>query len=312
MRPSHGTLNTNATFGNLTYTYDLAGHVSARGGSLFQSVLPGAVTNATYNLANRLTARTAAGVTASPTWDANGNLSNDGVRSYSWDARDRLSAISGVASFAYDGFGRRQTATRGGTATSFLYDGWDVAQEQQGGSPSADLVLGPGVDERFSRSGATYLTDALGSTAALTSSGVVQTSYGYDPYGAAQVTGTASDNSFQFTGRENDGNGLLNYRSRYYNPAWGRFVSEDRIGLAGGINVYAYANGNPISFRDPSGKFGLIGAGIGGAIGGIGDIPGVNIYNIPSMTSGEIGSVLNGPGTTIGAFCYSGACLLGP
>jgi hypothetical protein len=43
-----------------------------------------------------------------------------------------------------------------------------------------------------------------------------------------------------------------------------------------------------------------------------GRIPGVNIYNIPSMTSGEIGSVLNGPGTTIGAFCYSGACLLGP
>ena len=43
-----------------------------------------------------------------------------------------------------------------------------------------------------------------------------------------------------------------------------------------------------------------------------GKIPGVNIYNVPSMTPGQIGSVLNGPGTTIGGFCNSGACLLGP
>jgi hypothetical protein len=61
-------------------------------------------------------------------------------------ARNRLTAITGVASFTYDAFGRRQTATRGGTATSFLYDGWDVAQEQQAGTPSADLTLGLGVD----------------------------------------------------------------------------------------------------------------------------------------------------------------------
>jgi RHS repeat-associated protein len=109
-----------------------------------------------------------------------------------------------------------------------------VVQEQQGSSPSADLLIGLDVDERFSHSGAAFLTDALGSTAALANSGAVQTSYGYDPYGAAQVTGTASDNTFQFAGRENDGTGLLNYRNRYYNPAWGRFVSEDPIGLAGG------------------------------------------------------------------------------
>ncbi len=173
-------------------------------------------------------------MTASPIWDANGNLTNDGVRSYSWDSRDRLTGITGVASFAYDAFGRRQTATRGGTATSFLYDGWDVAQEQQAGSPSADLVLGLGVDERMSRNGATFLTDALGSTMALASAGAVQTSYGYDPYGVAQITGTASDNPFQYTGRENDGTGLLHYRNRYYNPGWGRFVSEDPIGLRGG------------------------------------------------------------------------------
>jgi hypothetical protein len=49
-----------------------------------------------------------------------------------------------------------------------------------------------------------------------------------------------------------------------YNPTWGRFVSEDRIGLAGGINVYVYSNNNPVQIRDPSGNNAIaIGAGIG-------------------------------------------------
>jgi hypothetical protein len=79
----------------LTYGYDLAGRVDARGGSLFQSVLPGAVSTASYNLGNRLTSRSAAGVTASPVWDANGNLTSDGVRTYTWDARNRLTTRVG-------------------------------------------------------------------------------------------------------------------------------------------------------------------------------------------------------------------------
>jgi hypothetical protein len=46
---------------NLTYTYDLAGHINKRGGLLFQSILPTAVSNAIYDAAKRLTSRTAAG-----------------------------------------------------------------------------------------------------------------------------------------------------------------------------------------------------------------------------------------------------------
>jgi len=54
---------------------------------LFESVPPAAVTSATYDLANRLTARAASGVTALPTWDANGNLTNDGVRAAKEEGR---------------------------------------------------------------------------------------------------------------------------------------------------------------------------------------------------------------------------------
>lgn len=243
------------TLGTLTYGYDLAGRIASRGGTLFQALLPAAVTSASYDAANRLTTRTASGVTAQPSFDANGNLTSDGVRSYVWDARNRLSAITGVASFAYDGLNRRSTATRGGTATSFLYDGWDLVQERQGNTVSADLLTGLEMDERFSRNGLTVLSDQLSSTVALADAGTVQTRYGYDPYGAsAQVTGTASDNPFQYTGREADGTGLLHYRNRYYHPAWGRFVSEDPLGLGGGdVNLYRYASNNPVQFNDPTG-----------------------------------------------------------
>jgi RHS repeat-associated protein len=95
---------------------------------------------------------------------------------------------------------------------------------------------------------------------ALASGASIQTQYGYDPYGVAQTTGVASTNPYQFTGRENDQTaaGLMYYRARYYNPAWGRFVSEDPIGIAGGTNLYGYANQNPVNFGDPSGQFAFV------------------------------------------------------
>jgi RHS repeat-associated protein len=80
----------------------------------------------------------------------------------------------------------------------------------------------------------------------------VQQSYSYSPVGETTGSGTVA-NSFQFTGRENDSTGLMYYRARYYAPAWGRFISEDPIGLAGGLNQYAYAGNNPVEFGDPTG-----------------------------------------------------------
>lgn len=50
-----------------------------------------------------------------------------------------------------------------------------------------------------------------------------------------------------------DANGQLYMRNRYYDPATGRFTQQDPIGLAGGLNLYGYANGDPINLSDPFG-----------------------------------------------------------
>lgn len=47
--------------------------------------------------------------------------------------------------------------------------------------------------------------------------------------------------------------GLVFMRARYYDPTLGRFVSEDPIALAGGINPYAYVSGDPLGGRDSNG-----------------------------------------------------------
>ncbi len=44
------------------------------------------------------------------------------------------------------------------------------------------------------------------------------------------------------------------YRARYYDPEIGRFISEDPLGFAAGVNFYTYVGNNPINRNDPSGK----------------------------------------------------------
>jgi len=50
-----------------------------------------------------------------------------------------------------------------------------------------------------------------------------------------------------------DGTGTLYRRRRYYDPATGQFTQEDPIGLAGGLNLYGFASGDPVNFSDPFG-----------------------------------------------------------
>ena len=50
-----------------------------------------------------------------------------------------------------------------------------------------------------------------------------------------------------------DGSDLVYKRNRYYDAGSGRFTQEDPIGLAGGLNAYGFAGGDPVNYADPFG-----------------------------------------------------------
>jgi len=215
--------------GDLAYGYDAGGQRITQSGSLARMLMPS-------NPAGSLAAWASA--------------------TYTYNARDQLTATSwGNSTFSYDALGRRTSRNVSGTATNYLYDGQNPV-----GVNGSLMLEGLGADEYFARVSAgavtSFLTDALGSTLALTDAGASTTaSYSYGAYGNASKTGS-DDTPFQYTGRENDGAAnLYYYRARYYNPTFAQFNSADPAGLSAGPNAYAYAGGNPISFTDPSGMF---------------------------------------------------------
>ena len=87
------------------------------------------------------------------------------------------------------------------------------------------------------------LTDGTGATT---------TNFTYDPFGATSVSGEATANPAQFTGRESDGTGLYYYRARYYDPVTQRFSSADPLGFgAGDANLYGYVFNDPTDLTYP-------------------------------------------------------------
>lgn len=248
------------TLGDLSYSYDATGHRIGEAGAFARTNFPAALTSASYNGDNQLTAWGS----TSLNYDANGNMTSDGTNTYTWDARNQLSSVGTKrtsSTFQYDAYGRRIQKTIGGTTTGFLYDGANPVQELSGSTPTANMLTGLGADQYLTRTDPagtrSLLPDALGSTVALTdANGAVQTSYTYEPYGNTTASGATSSSSYQFTGRENDGTGLYYYRARYYNPTFGRFASEDPMGFAAGDpNLYGYAGGSPANATDPTGEF---------------------------------------------------------
>jgi RHS repeat-associated protein len=208
----------------------------------------------TYNIS-------VAGSTKTLTYDANGNLLSDGTRTYEWDALDQLVAVQGDgkrSEFSYDGDRRRVRLleTQGGTITKddrFVWQDTLLLEERDS---SGNIVwrrwhggAQQGAEVTF------HLWDHLHSISEVTDwSGTVRARYESDPYGRRTMTAGDLGSPFGWAGmisHEQSGLSLAVYRA--YDPALGRWVSEDPIGLVGGRNLYAYGRNNPSTARDPLG-----------------------------------------------------------
>jgi RHS repeat-associated protein len=220
-------------------------------------------------------------------YDNDGNLisrteiATGKVRSFQWDYRNRLTAVIDKdaagnlvqrVDYTYDVLDRRiSESVQQGSATpvltDFVYDSSSVLLDF-GATGSNPPVLkerylnGPAVDQVFAQEDGTgkvqwLLADHEGSVRDLVdNTGTVVNHISYDSFGnILKQTNPSVTTRDLFTGREFDAaTGLYDYRSRYYDPAVGRFLGEDGLGFGGGdANLYRYVLNDPAGFVDPGG-----------------------------------------------------------
>ena len=242
------------------YVYDAAGN-------RISTLVNGVATSYSSNGLNQYTAVGGAGYS----YDADGNLLSDGVRSYVYNSENRMiraTAGTDVWEYEYDLLGNRSAVIHSGQRTSYLVDpfagyGDVVGSYNADGSLQARYVHGNGLVAGFNSADSWYYeADAIGSTRSLTngSGGTLTPGLVYDPFGAQLGGGSdlAVDQSrFGFVGGwgvEQDASGLLHMRARQYDPISGRFSAIDPLLEKGGsLNLYGYAFNDPTLYSDPTG-----------------------------------------------------------
>jgi RHS repeat-associated protein len=204
------------------------------------TVYPTAATQtATYNNLNQLTNLSGQALT----FDANGNLTTDGLRNYSWNAENRLVGITypgqpgKATAFSYDGVGRRtaiaSTPTGGGSTvtTSYLWCGASICQARGASNSVTREYFGEGEFLPGSPSQAYYYgPDQIGSVRRVFASTTSAPAFAYDPYGNA-LQSTVPLTDFNYAGMfYNADSSLYLTQYRLYDPIGGRWLSRDPIG----------------------------------------------------------------------------------
>jgi RHS repeat-associated protein len=213
-------------------------------------------------------------------YDANGNVTSTGGKTFTYDSDNRLKSMNGGAvTLLYDGDGNRVAKTVNGVTTRYLVDDLNptgypqVVEEMANDSVQRSYSYGlQRIDEIQLVNNAWTLSfygyDGSGSVRQLTTAaGAVTDTYDYDAFGnLLNKTGT-TPNNYLYRGEQYDQDlGLYYLRARYYNPLTGRFMSRDpedgKPIDPKTLHKYLYASGDPVNGIDPMGREDLAETGI--------------------------------------------------
>jgi RHS repeat-associated protein len=270
---------------NETWTYDANGNRQTQGGA----------TSSTYTVApasNRLSS-ISGGLTRTYAYAPSGQTTGYGGLTFTYMNSGRLSSVSNgsnTTTYVLNALGQRVKKS-GTSVTLFIYDesGHLLGEYDGSGNLIEETVWMGDVPVATLRPNGTgvsvyYIhTDHLNTPRRVSrpADNAIVWRWDTEPFGTATANqdpdgdGTQFVYNPRFPGQYYDVETGLNYNyQRDYDPATGRYVESDPIGLHGGINTYAYVEGSPINLSDPNGQLplpiitGLIGAGAG-AIGNL-------------------------------------------
>ena len=261
-----------------SYKYDSAGNITS-------FMKPNQHTAASYNHLNQLVTfgnRQLA-------YDGDGNVLDDGINTYQWDAENRLISVTRKndptykTTFAYDGLGRRIAldVPKSGPAgeTAYLWCGEKLCQARTSANAVSRRYYLEGEYHPLNGRGLYYSVDQLGSVRDVlaTQNGSRLASFDYDPYGNITESNEQATVDFRYSGMFYDQrDGLYLTHFRVYDSAIARWLSRDLIGeqinrprlsfqlpevmqrqqrlsFTPSPNLYAYVGNEPIGQIDPLG-----------------------------------------------------------
>ena len=273
-----------------TFGYDPFGNINKTGNSSFNPSYS-STTNRMMQIGS-----------STPTYDANGNVTNDFLHTYAWDANGRPVTVDGVG-VTYDALGRMVEQNRSGAHTQKIYSPTGFQMQIVNGQTSVysfSPMPGGGATVWSAPAGTIYYrhADWLGSSRfASTYTRTVFYDGAYAPFGEQYANSGTSDLSF--TGMDSDtSSNLYDFPAREYGIQ-GRWPSPDPAGLASvnpgdpqSWNRYAYVRNSPAEIVDPSGmmmKQGANGGGGGGYGIGVGGDYGVPDFGGNWWDDGSVG-----------------------